>query len=101
MSGYWIDGERVKTAAKAYTDLSRQLDDVFMTLVQAVTAEGECQGSDAYGKSFDKNYAEPKLNAMEFFPQMRDGLKDIGAGLEEMATTAGRGEDANDQKFIT
>lgn len=99
MSGYWIDGERVKAAAKTYTDLGNQLQDVFLTLVNGMVAEGHCQGFDEYGKAFDKNYLEPKQNALEFFPQMRDGLKEIGSGLDEMATTAGRGEDANDAKF--
>jgi hypothetical protein len=99
VSGYWIDPERVKDAATAYTELGNRLGEVLMTLVQGMTAEGHCQGFDEYGKSFDKNYAEPKENALEFFPQMRDGLKEIGAGLDEMADTAGRGEGANDHKF--
>jgi hypothetical protein len=98
-NGYWIDGQQVKAAAKSFTELSGRMQDAFMQLVHGLTAEGHCQGFDEYGKAFDKNYAEPKLNAMEFFPQMRDGLKDIGSGLEEMADTASRGEDANDHKF--
>jgi hypothetical protein len=101
VSGYWIDGPQVKAAAKSYTDLGNQLQDVLVALVNGLAAEGHCQGGDQYGKAFDKNYLEPKLNALEFFPQMRDGLKDIGSGLDEMASTTARGEGANDQKFRT
>jgi hypothetical protein len=101
VSGYWIDGQQVKAAAKSYADLSTRMQDVLMTLVNGLNAEGHCQGFDDYGKAFDKNYLEPKRNALDFFPQMRDGLKDIGSGLDEMADTANRGENANDHKFTT
>lgn len=101
VSGYWIDGPQVKAGAKSYTDLGNQLHQVLQKLVDGLGAEGHCQGGDQYGKAFDKNYLEQKLNALEFMPQMCDGLKDIGSGLEEMASTSARGEDANDQKFQT
>ncbi|WP_433207160.1 hypothetical protein ACQP00_40835 [Dactylosporangium sp. CS-047395] len=99
MSGYWIDGPQVKTAAKSYTDLGNRMQEVLQALVDGIGAEGHCQGGDQYGEAFDKNYSDPKINALEFFPQMRDGLKDMAAGLEEMADTTARGEDANDKKF--
>src|SRR3954447_17261736 len=101
MSGYWIDGPRVQAAATSFTDLGNQLQEVLLALLGGLAAEGHCQGGDQYGEAFDKNYLEPKLNALEFFPQMRDGLKDMASGLDEMATTTARGEDANNHKFLT
>jgi uncharacterized protein YukE len=101
VSGYWIDGPQVKAAAKSYADLGNQMQEVLQKLTDGLDAEGHCEGNDQYGKAFDKNYLEPKSNALEFIPQMRDALKDIASGLDEMATTSARGEDANDHKFQT
>ncbi|GAA3453708.1 MULTISPECIES: hypothetical protein [Dactylosporangium] len=101
MSGYWIDVPGVKSSAKSFTDLSDRMQQVFQKLKSGLAAEGECQGHDQYGEAFDKNYQEPKENALEFFPQMVDGIRDMGAGLIEMADTTARGEDTNDKKFLT
>jgi hypothetical protein len=99
--GFWIDPDGLRSSAPAFERLGERMDQIFATLRSKLEAEGHCWGADDYGKSFEKEYLPAHDNAVEFFPQMSKGLKDISTGLLENADTAHRGEDSTHQKFQT
>jgi uncharacterized protein YukE len=99
--GFWIDPDVVRSAAPGFEHLGTRLDQIFANLRARLEAEGHCWGGDDYGKAFEKDYVPARDNAIQFFPQLAQGLEDVGAGLAETADTARRGEDATHQKFTT
>ena len=102
MSGeFWVDTEQLRAAAPAFEQLGERMDTIFTTLRGKLEAEGHCWGNDDYGRAFEKDYKPGRDNAMQFFPQMSAGLKDITSGLMEGSDTADRGDDATHQKFQT
>jgi hypothetical protein len=99
--GFWIEPEVVRAAAPAFEQLGHRLDEIFATLRGTLEAEGHCWGFDDYGKAFEKDYLPARDNALEFMPQLSEGLTNVGSGLVETADTASRGEDATHTKFQT
>ena len=96
---FWVDSEQLRACAPAFERLGERIDNIFGALRGKLQAEGHCWGGDEYGQSFEENYQPGRDNAVQFFPQMSAGLKDVTTGLLEGADTADRGEDATHRKF--
>ncbi len=99
-SAFWVDTNHVKNTAPEFEDVGQAVADIHKALKDKLDAEGSCWGDDNYGDSFLHKYKEPHKQAEDYFIKMARSIKEIGTGLEEMAQTYDKGDDASNTKFV-
>ncbi|MEU8345922.1 Proteins of 100 residues with WXG [Actinomadura meyerae] len=90
-----VDTEELKRAGKGFTTGATQLEAIFNRLSSALSAEGECWGTDETGKTFAEGYKEPSTQVLESFPKLKEGLEGIRKGVDQMAKTYKQAEDSS------
>lgn len=80
-----VDTDALRGCAPSFASLGDRLVDILDNLTSRLDAEGECWGADETGASFLEGYAEGRDAALEFLPQMADGVRGVGDGLITMA----------------
>ncbi|XRQ10853.1 WXG100 family type VII secretion target [Actinomadura welshii] len=90
-----VDTEELKRAGEGFNTGAVQLLAIYNRLTSALSAEGECWGSDETGQTFAQGYTEPSTSVLESFPKLKDGLEGIKKGVDQMAKTYKAAEDAS------
>ena len=90
-----VDTEELKRAGVGFQTGAGQLEAIFNRLSSALSAEGECWGSDETGKTFAAGYKEPATTTLDSFPKLKEGLEGIKKGVDQMAKTYKAAEDAS------
>ncbi|TQM67211.1 type VII secretion system (Wss) protein ESAT-6 [Actinomadura hallensis] len=93
-----VDTEELKRAGVGFQTGAGQLEAIFNRLSSALSAEGECWGSDETGKTFAAGYKEPATTTLDSFPKLKEGLEGIKKGVDQMAKTYKAAEDASELK---
>ncbi|MGA8112390.1 MAG: hypothetical protein WCA46_01870 [Actinocatenispora sp.] len=98
-SAFWVDPTLVKRTAPEFEDVASAVTRIHKALTDSLENEGSCWGDDHYGDAFLKKYKEPHRQAGDYFGTVAKSIKQIGTGLEEMAKTYDRGDEASNTKF--
>lgn len=93
-----VDTEELKRAGKGFERGAGRLEGIYKRLNEALSAEGECWGSDETGQTFAQGYKEPATSVLESFPKLKGGLEGIKKGVDQMAKTYKAAEDASKLK---
>jgi uncharacterized protein YukE len=96
-SAFWVDPPHLKKTAPEFEDVGKAVADIQQRLQGKLDAEGKCWGGDDYGKGFEEKYDDPKKQADDYFKSLAKEITRIGTGLEEMADTYGKGDEASNK----
>lgn len=99
-SAFWVDTDHVKKNAPKFEDVGTAVADIHRALTRKLEAEGDpFQEDSPYREGFEEKYKDPKRQADEYFANVAKSIKQIGAGLLEMAETYDKGDQASHTKF--